>query len=355
VIRGYCDVVMEDQSTSASVMGRLEHISRAADRAASLTHQLLAFSRQQVLQPKILQLNELVSECAKMLHRLIGEDVEMQIFGTSGLGAVKADPGQIEQVILNLAVNARDAMPNGGTLTIETTNAELTPEFCRRHAGAQAGRYVMLRVTDTGTGMDEAILPHIFEPFYTTKELGKGTGLGLSMVYGIVKQSGGYILVESKVGSGTTFKIYLPRVEARADKTVEDKGPAENGHGDETILVVEDDEGVRELAREVLAARGYAVISAASPQEALQLCSRRADPIDLLITDAIMPGMSGREMTGKLAKERPGLRILLMSGYTEPQLGRLLITDNMASFLQKPFTPGALADTVRRILDQGRN
>jgi CheY-like chemotaxis protein len=203
--------------------------------------------------------------------------------------------------------------------------------------------------------MDEAVLPHIFEPFYTTKELGKGTGLGLSMVYGIVKQSGGYILVESKVGSGTTFKIYLPRVEARADKATKDKDPARNGHGDETILVVEDDDSVRELAREVLTSRGYAVISAASPKEAFELCSRREDPIDLLITDAIMPGMSGREMARKLAEVRPGLRILLMSGYTEPQVGRLLVTDNTASFRQKPFTPGTLAGTVRRILDQGRN
>jgi two-component system cell cycle sensor histidine kinase/response regulator CckA len=291
-------------------------------------HQLLAFSRQQVLQPRVFQLSALVSESTRMMQRLIGEDIQMKIVETSNLGKIKADPGQIEQVILNLEVNARDAMPQGGKLTLELANSQ--------HTGAEPGNYVVLRVTDTGMGMDEETLVHIFEPFYTTKETGKGTGLGLSMVYGIVKQSGGYILVNSRVGKGTTFHVYLPRVHEDAP-CAEDLDTSKLKNGRENILLVEDDEAVRELAREILTARGYAVTSVAGPKQAIEICAYDGKPVDLLIADAVMPEMSGREMAVKLSRLRPGIRILMMSGYTHPQVGQAQVADHIVGFLQKPF------------------
>jgi len=245
-------------------------------------------------------------------------------------------------------------MADGGKLTVETANAELTEEFCRKHQGAEPGPYVMLAVSDTGTGMTDETLGHIFEPFYTTKELGKGTGLGLSMVYGIVKQSSGYILVESALGKGTTFRVYLPRMEREQAETGEGRMQSRSEKGRETILLAEDDAAVRELTREVLDSRGYSVIAASGPDEALKLCSQHTGRIDLLVTDAVMPGMSGREMAARVAEARPGIGILLMSGYTEPRHAEIQVAKHTAMFLQKPFTPGTLSQTVRQILDQRR-
>jgi PAS domain S-box-containing protein len=354
-------------------------IENAVTRAASLTAQLLAFSRKQVLRPKVLDLNAVLANVSEMLHRLIGENIEVKIVPGHSLGRIKTDPSQMEQVILNLAVNSRDAMPEGGRLTIETHNVELDENGSRSHEGAPAGKYVMLSVTDTGIGMDTETRAHIFEPFFTTKEPGKGTGLGLATVYGVVKHSDGWIWVDSEPGRGTTFKIHLPRVEeSRVEESrVEEMGVAESRvlksrveepetlkqmavkpapalsaapKGTETVLVVEDQDGIRDIVRESLRRNGYKVLIAVDGNEALQMASAYEDPIHLLVTDLVMPNIGGRELAQRLIPLRPGMKVLFMSGYSEYSGSDEEETD--ATILQKPFSLEALARNVRRVLDE---
>ncbi len=325
-------------------------IRRAGDRAAQLTRQLLAFSRRQPLTPRVIDVNALVADMDRLLRRLIGEDIELRTVLTPDLGAVRADAGQLEQVIMNLAVNARDAMPRGGKLTIETANTELDESYAREHVTVRAGPAVMIAVSDTGTGMDSETLAHIFEPFFTTKEVGKGTGLGLATVYGIVKQSGGHVWVYSEPGRGTAFKIYLPRV----TEPVEGVGAATAPttlQGTETILVVENEAPVRELARRMLEAKGYTVLTAAAPADALALVERHPEPIHLAVTDVILPGMDGPALARRLEQVRPGLRVLFVSGYANEAIVHQGVLDPGVAYLPKPFTAEALARKVRAVLD----
>jgi signal transduction histidine kinase/CheY-like chemotaxis protein len=350
VIRGYSRMLL-DRAPGPEFRGGLERIDDAADRAAALTSQLLAFSRRQVLQPKIFNLNSLVQNLEKMLRRLIGEDIEMRTVLASDLGSVRADRSQIEQVIMNLVVNSRDAMPKGGKLTIETSNVFLDEAYAQRHQTVQPGRYVLLGVSDTGVGIDPENLARIFEPFFTTKEMGKGTGLGLSMVYGIIKQSGGNIWVYSEPGRGTSFKIYLPLVNAPADATTSEQSQSENSRGTETILLVEDDEQVRELAREALCVSGYEVLVAETPKAAIALCLSHRSQIDLLLTDVVMPGLSGPELATQVTAIRPEIKILYMSGYTAQAIVHHGELDANTFFIQKPFTPSSLSAKVREVLN----
>jgi two-component system cell cycle sensor histidine kinase/response regulator CckA len=352
VITGYSELLLSGVQDDP-VRRKVEEIRKAAERASALTRQLLAFSRKQVLQPRVLDLPETVVGMDKMLRRLIGEDVELVTLLESGLEKVKADPGQIEQVIMNLAINARDAMPQGGKLTIETKNVFLDDAYARRHATVTPGHYVMLAVSDTGTGMDEETQAHIFEPFFTTKEQGKGTGLGLSTVYGIVKQSGGNIWVYSEPEHGTTFKIYLP-VAGETDESRREEVAAERPQGTETILLVEDEEAVRLLLLDILDAEGYAVLPASNGRDALRVCEQHSGPIHLLITDVVMPGMSGRELAARLAEECGDAKVLYMSGYTDDAIIHHGVLDAGTNFLQKPFTPDAVARKVREVLDVSR-
>jgi len=351
VIKGYCNLLMNRLEGDDALYSQMGHIDRAADQAASLTRQLLAFSRQQVLQPRVFNLNELVTNIDALLRRLIGENIEMVTSTAQDLAAVKADVGQIEQVVMNLAVNARDAMPNGGKLTLETANVDLDETYAQQHFGAKPGRYVMLAVSDTGVGIDSATLAHIFEPFFTTKEVGKGTGLGLSTVYGIVKQSDGYIWVYSEPGKGATFKVYLPRVDAPAEVVQRESPQTSTGRGKETILLVEDDPQVRELTHDVLCARGYTVLAAEQPSRALTICDEHTGPIHLLLTDVVMPGISGSELALQIVKRKPGIEVLFMSGYTDNAVVNHKILERGIHFLQKPFTPSTLAQKLREILD----
>ena len=327
----------------------LDLISQTVDRAAGLTRQLLAFSRRQVLQARVLELAEVVDGIRPMLRRLIGEDLELATACDPGLWRVRADPSQIEQVILNLIVNARDAMPDGGRLTIECRNAPLDAGYAQTHAGVAPGDYVMLAVTDTGHGMDAATRAQIFQPFFTTKEPGKGTGLGLATVYGIVKQSGGHVWVYSEVGHGTSFKIYLPRVDGPPPAPDQDLGLPRRGT--ETVLVAEDDEDVRDLATDTLRMSGYGVLAAASPEEALAIARRHDGVIHLLLTDVVMPGMNGRALADHLLAMRPGLRVLFMSGYPAGAIAPQGVLESETHLLQKPFTPSALARKARDVLD----
>jgi PAS domain S-box-containing protein len=328
-----------------------EEIRHAGLRAAELTRQLLAFSRRQVLAPKVLDVNAVVANMDRMLRRLLGEDVELATSLDPAAGAVNADPGQLEQVLLNLAVNARDAMPGGGRLSIGTTRVTLDEEHVERRHRMPAGDYACLAVADTGVGMDETTQAHLFEPFFTTKEVGKGTGLGLATVYGIVKQSGGYIWVYSEAGHGTTVKIYLPRVPGVADAPAPASEPQPVRGGDETVLLVEDAAPVRTLARRSLEARGYRVLDAADGPSALQLSTRHRGGIDILVTDVVMPGMSGRELAERLAPERPSMKVLYTSGYTDDAMVRQGVLNAGVAFLQKPFVPDTLARKVREVLD----
>ena len=350
IITGRSELLLRQQELADNARRDIDLIHRTADRAASLTRQLLAFSRKQVLQPKVLELNTVVANMGRMLRRVIGEDVDLVVVARPGLGRVSADPGQLEQVILNLAVNARDAMPGGGRLTIETADVELDVKHAQRHPGVEAGRHVMLAVTDTGVGMEPEVRERIFEPFFTTKEIGRGTGLGLSTVYGIVQQSGGTIWVYSEPGHGTTFKIYLPSV----DEPAQDAEPAQDPPrgGSETIFLCEDEPDLRELTREVLEEYGYRVLEAGDGEEALDVLASYRDKIDLLLTDVVMPRMNGSQLAARLTRER-GVRVLYMSGYTETSLVRGDAAPG-AGFLQKPFSPVSLARAVREILDGTR-
>jgi two-component system cell cycle sensor histidine kinase/response regulator CckA len=350
-VMGYAEVLLRRLDPASDLYQFANQIKDASEQAASLIKQLLAFSRKQLLQPKVVDLNQLITNSANMLSRLIGEDIEMDLILDPSLGKVKADPVQIEQVIMNLAVNARDAMPQGGKLTLETRNVYLDEDYARRHLGVRPGHYILLAMSDTGIGMDQETLSHIFEPFFTTKEKGKGTGLGLSTVYGIVKQSGGNIWVYSELGRGTTFKIYLPRVEGEADPIEIKLGPDADRTGSETILLVEDDAAVRHLAKEILQMHGYTVLEAPGGEEALQLIEGYSGHIHLMLTDVVMPRMSGPELAARAAPLRPQMKVLYMSGYSENAIAHHGILHPGTHFLPKPFTPEALALKVREVLD----
>jgi CheY-like chemotaxis protein len=330
----------------------IEEISQASDRAADLTRQLLAFSRRQVMEMRVLDLNTTLQNLDKMLRRVIGEDIGLVTLLAEDIGRVKADPGQIEQVIMNLAVNARDAMPNGGKLTIETANVELDQAYARAHIAVTPGRYVMTSVSDTGVGMTPEIRDRVFEPFFTTKERGKGTGLGLSTVFGIVKQSGGNMWVYSEPGKGTTFKIYLPRVDEPLDKLKERVEGRDLPRGSETILIVEDEEAVLKLVGMVLRRQGYEVWEASSGEEALKICKEKRNPFHLLLTDVVMPRMSGHQLADHLKEICQYSKVLYMSGYTENDITHHGVIDNGANYWQKPFTVESLVRKVREVLDK---
>lgn len=353
-ILGYSELSLPLLQPGSPLRGNFEQIKKAATKASSLTAQLLAFGRRQVLQPRVLNLNDVVTEMNKILCRLIGEDIDLATCLGSGLERVKVDPSQIEQVILNLAVNSRDAMPDGGRLTIETANVNLDESYAQSHPEVQPGPYVMLAVSDSGCGMDEDTKAQIFEPFFTTKEMGKGSGLGLSTVYGIVNQSGGHIWTYSEPGHGTTFKIYFPAF----TEPCEDHGPVHEGStasgGSETILLVEDDDAVRGLASEILRTSGYKVLEAPSADDALRICEKHGSRIDLLLSDVVMPKMSGRRLAQLLTQSFPHLKVLYMSGYTENAIVHHGVLELDIAFLQKPFTPEALTARVRDTLSAPR-
>jgi two-component system, cell cycle sensor histidine kinase and response regulator CckA len=351
VINGYSALALDMATKDSPLYSDLQEINKAGLRAAALTNQLLAFSRRQVLEPKVLNLNTIVSDMDRMLRRLIGEDIDLVTVLDPVLGSVLTDRGQIEQAIMNLVVNSRHAMPDGGQLTIETANVELDDAYAREHSGVVPGSYVMLAVSDTGIGMDEQIQTRIFEPFFTTKQQGEGTGLGLSMVYGFLKQSGGNIWVYSEPGKGTTFKIYLPRVTERPARSSQERRPAPPLRGSEMILVVEDEEGIRKLIRSILQQAGYTVVDASNGAEALRFCETHSEPIHLMISDVVMPQMSGRELANRLASLRPEIKVLFMSGYTDNAIVRHGVLEPDTPFLQKPFTPVSLTNKVREVLE----
>jgi signal transduction histidine kinase/CheY-like chemotaxis protein len=360
VIRGDSDLMLRRLAAGHPLRQNAEGIREAADQAATLTRQLLAFSRKEVVAPRLVDLNSIVASIHAMLQRLLGETINLVTITAPDLGGVKADPGQMEQMVLNLCVNARDAMPDGGRLTVRTANVELDETAVKRWTDARPGAYVMLEVSDTGAGMDEETRLHLFEPFFTTKEQGKGTGLGLSTVYGTVQQSDGQISVESEPGHGSTFQIYLPRVATPVVMPPDLRPPAQapavtgdatlaQGHG-ETILLVEDAQRVRAVVREILEMSGYLVLEARHGAEALEVGNRHAGTIHLLVTDVVMPQMSGRELSQRLATLRPDLKVLYMSGYTDDAIVRHGVLASGIAFLSKPFTPDALALKVREVL-----
>jgi len=351
VINSFADIIHGEMEEGDIRRDDLGEIRKAGARAASLTRQLLAFSRRQVLQVEILDLNKVVANMEKMLHRLLGEDIELVTLPQLRLGRVKADPGQVDQVLLNLAVNARDAMPGGGKITVETRDVELDEAFAGTHLDVDPGSYVQISVSDTGQGMDAATLGQAFEPFFTTKKRGQGTGLGLSTVYGIVKQSGGCIGIYSEPGHGTTVKIYLPR-EDRPMAVKPRRATSELPGGFETILVVEDEEQVRKLVARVLTTAGYQVLSAACGEEARGLMERQAAMVDLVLTDMVMPGMNGRELARILCREYPEVRVLYMSGYTDRSVQELGDLEPGTHYLSKPFASRDLKQKVRQVLDE---
>ena len=352
VILGYGEMAQRELGAEHPARARVNQMVKAAQRAADLTRQLLAFSRKQVMHPKLLDLNTVVANVEGMLDRLIGEDINVVVQPTLRLGTVKADPGQIEQVILNLAVNARDAMPKGGSLTLETANVDVDEDYAAAHPPLQPGRYVMLAISDTGIGMDKATQQRIFEPFFTTKPEGQGTGLGLSTVHGIVKQSGGHLWVYSEPGRGTTFKVYLPWVDELPDLARPAGPPAEAPRGHETILLVEDTEALKEVIQETLEERGYAVLLASNGEEALALAREREGPIDLLLTDVVMPRLGGGDLARLFLALRPGTRVLYMSGYTDGAILQHGILGEGVMLLEKPFSGDKLARAVRETLDR---
>lgn len=352
-ILGYTEMVADALPPGDARRLDLGEVKRAAERATKLTRQLLAFGRKQIMQQRVLDVNTVMSELAKMLPRLVGEDIIVQGKLGEGLSSVKVDPEQLEQVLLNLVVNARDAMPHGGTLTIETANAELDEQYTVGHIGSRVGSYVKVSVIDTGVGMDQATLARIFEPFFTTKEKVASAGLGLSTVYGIVKQNNGYIWVDSEVNRGTSVQIYLPiatpDVSDRSEPVVARQ--AQPSRGAEVVLLVEDEDLVRQLATGILRRKGYSVIEAHNPAVALEICANRAEPIELMVTDVVMPGMTGRELARRLAPIQPSMRVLYMSGYTEDAIVRRGVLDPDIPFIEKPFTPSSFAQKVREVLD----
>jgi CheY-like chemotaxis protein len=351
VILGYTQILADGVPADSRQATSTAQIKSAAERAAGITRQLLAFSRKQVLSPHIINLNDTMMNLDSLLRRLIGEDIEVLTVPASDLGSVKADPGQIEQVIMNLALNARDAMPHGGKLTIETANVQLDTSYATEHQPITPGRYVLLAFSDTGVGMSPEVQARIFEPFFTTKEVGKGTGLGLSTVYGIVKQSGGFIWVYSELGQGATFKIYLPRVDQTAETVTGDKRLSNVLRGTETILLVEDDPQLRQLTSSVLSHCGYKLLVATNPDEGLAIARADHNDIRLLITDVVMPGMNGRQLAEQISKISPSMKVLYISGYTNNAIVHYGVLDEGLWFLPKPFSLSALVGKVREILD----
>jgi len=349
-IFGYVGLLLDGLPTLSPLRPDLEEIRTAAERAAGLTRQLLAFSRKQVLQMRVLDLNELMADLDKLLRRLLGEDIDVVTTLDAALGAVRADSGQLEQVVVNLAVNARDAMPSGGRLTLETRNAELDETYAREHQPVRPGRYVMFALSDTGTGMSPETMSHMFEPFFTTKEAGKGTGLGLATVYGIVKQSGGYVWCYSELGHGTTFKVYLPRVDEPVDR-LPVRVAARPTRGSETVLIVEDEAALRALTRRVLEKHGYTVLDASDADAAAALAREHAGPIHLLLADVVLPGGSGRALADALLVQRAALKVLFMSGYTEDAIVHRGVLARDTPFIGKPFAAETLAAKVREVLD----
>jgi PAS domain S-box-containing protein len=351
-ITGYSDMLVRKLRRDDPLYANAEEIRKASDRASALTRQLLAFSRKQVLKAEVVDLNAVVADISKMLQRLIGEHIELVTRARRQGAYVKADRGQIEQVIMNMAVNARDAMPNGGKLFIETDLVTLDQDFLRLHKGVAPGNYVLMRISDSGVGMTAEVKARIFEPFFTTKEKGKGTGLGLATCYGIICQTGGYLTVDSTVGGGTTFNIYLPLSDEVAAHVVEAKQDPDMPHGTETLMLVEDEMVVRELALLVLSDLGYHVLTAVNGEEALRVASRHVGvPISLLITDVVMPLMGGKELSGRLREQFPWLKILFSSGYTDDAISDQGVLGEGVAFLQKPYTPSVLAKKVRELLD----
>ena len=351
VITGYSDLLLTGGDLNDSQRAALEEIRRAAERGGQLTHQLLTFSRRQPLEPHLVRVNELVIHIEKMLHRLIGEDIELVTIPAASRDAVAVDAGGLEQVIMNLVVNARDAMPNGGKLTIETATLHLSESFTAKQLGVQPGPHVAISITDTGAGMDDDTMAHLFEPFFTTKGPGLGTGLGLATAYGIIRRSGGSIAMLSEQGQGTTARIYLPVADVKPDAA--EAGPVAapaDTSGSETILVVEDEERVRKLIARVLTSRGYTVLEAARGEEALRLAETHAGPLDLALVDVVMPEMSGPDLVRQIEPLRPGMRVLYISGHTEEAIGRHGLPETGA-FLRKPFLPDGLAGKVREVLD----
>ena len=355
VITGYSDLLLSTRDLKDSQRTALEEIRRSAERGGALTHQLLAFSRRQPMVSRTVRLNDLIIQIEKMLRRLIGEDIELVTIPAASQDTVTADPGRLEQVIMNLVVNARDAMPNGGKLTIETGNIQLGDNFSAKHLGLPAGPHVTISITDTGVGMDDDTQNHLFEPFFTTKGPGSGTGLGLATAYGIIRQSGGTIGMFSQLGSGTTARIYLPLVQEKPQTAFEGKLTGSALNGVETILLVEDEARVRKLIVDVLKARGYHVMEATRGEEALRLCKQLGSKIDLAVVDVVMPEMSGPDLVKQVAQLCPQMRVLYISGYTDEAIVHHGIPQSGAAFLQKPFMPDALARKVRDVLDTRSN
>jgi len=354
-ILGFAELAQDECALDTQGQAYLGNIRQAAERATNLTRQLLAFARRQIIEPKVLNLNALILELDTLLRRLIGEHIELVFLPDENLHCVKVDAGQLEQILVNLVVNARDAMPDGGKITIETQNTLLDAEYAQQHTGVIPGEYVLLAVSDTGAGMDEAIRLHIFEPFFTTKEKGRGTGLGLATVYGIVKQAGGHIWLYSEPGEGATFKIYLPRTQVSAGAASSAPQPSGQRGGSETILLVEDEPAVRMLAVHALRGRGYTVLEARNGEEALRIVKGREHAIALLITDVVMPQMSGKELAERLQGICPTLKVLFASGYTENTIVHHGVLEPDIAFLSKPFTPSALAQKVRAMFDQSES